>query len=142
MTQLSDRKANEAAVPAVPNPANTEGIVKCAWFEGTVKTADLLAVGTLINLVTLPKGARIIGGLWGNDATFSGSGVTLDIGFPDDPDKFGDGVDCASLNDTLIANTKLLGRGYVLTQDELISATVIGDVIVDAGTYYGYFLYI
>ncbi|OGQ00030.1 MAG: hypothetical protein A2Z40_03180 [Deltaproteobacteria bacterium RBG_19FT_COMBO_60_16] len=142
MTQLSDRKANEAAVPAVPNPANTAGIVKCEWFEGTVKTADLLAVGTLINLVTLPKGARIIGGLWGNDATFSGSGVTLDIGFPDDPDKFGDGVDCASLNDTLIANTKLLGRGYVLTQDELISATVIGDVIVDAGTYYGYFLYI
>lgn len=142
MTQLSDRKANEAAVPSVPNPANVEGIVKCAWFEGTVKTADLLAVGTLINLVTLPKGARVIGGLWGNDAVFSGAGVTLDIGFPDDPDKFGDGVDCASLNDTLIANTLLLGRGYVLTQDELISATVIGDVIVNAGTYYGYFLYI
>ena len=142
MTQLSDRKANEAAVPSVPNPPSVQGIVKCAWFEGTIKTADLLAVGTLINLVTLPKGARILGGLWGNDAVFSGAGVTLDIGFPDDPDKFGDGVDCASLNDTLIANTLLLGRGYILTQDELISATVIGDVIVNDGTYYGYFLYI
>jgi hypothetical protein len=119
-----------------------EGIVKCAWFGGTIVTALGLAIGTLINLVTLPKGARILGGLWGNDDTFSGAGVTLDIGYPDNPDAFGDGVDCSALNDTLIANTAALGRGLVLTADQLISATTIGDVIVNAGTYYGYFLYI
>ena len=92
MTQLSDQKANEAAVPAVFNVPNTNGVVKCKYFSGTVATAD--------------------------------------------------GLDCASLNDTLIANTAALNRGVVLTQDELISATVIGDVIVNDGTYYGYFLYI
>ena len=142
MTQLSDQKANEAAVPAVFNVPNTNGVVKCKYFSGTVATADGLAVGVLIDLCTLPKGARVIGGLWGNDAVFSGAGVTLDIGYPDNPDAFADGLDCASLNDTLIANTAALNRGVVLTQDELISATVIGDVIVNDGTYYGYFLYI
>jgi hypothetical protein len=142
MTQYSDRKANERAVPAVLNARSLSGRAWYEWFEGTIVTAGGLAVGTLIDLVTLPKGARVLGGLWGNDATFSGAGVTLNIGFSGAAAKFASALDCSGLNNTAIANTLALGLGYVLTQDELIYVTTAVDVIVDTGTYWGYFILI
>jgi len=139
--QKSDQVLNQDAVPAVPNSGNTDGVVRRKYFSGAVDAALGLAVGTLIDLCDLPKGARLLGGVWGNDATFSGAGVTLDIGW-DGGDELGDGVDCASLNHTAINNTVALNFGTVLTADRRIAALVIGDVIVATGTYYGYIDYI
>lgn len=142
MSQKSDQYANATAVPGVPNKGDTDGLLHRQYFSGTVDTADGLAVGTLIYLCTLPKGARLMGGVWGNDATFSGAGVTIDIGYAGDTDALGNDVDVASLNHTAINNTVALNFGTVLTADKVIYATTIGDVIVDTGTYYGYFDYI
>lgn len=136
MSQYSDEAANELVVPPVFNAGNSNGVKKTKSCSGTIATAGGLAVGTKIYLFTLPKGARLKGGNWGNDATFSGAGVTLNIGSADNEDMLAAALDCSALNLTAINNTKALGYDTVLTEDTEIYATTIGDVIVDAGTFH------
>lgn len=140
--QKSAQIINQDAVPSVPNKGDTDGVLRRKYFSGTVLAALDLAVGTIIDLCDLPKGARLLGGVFGNDATFSGAGVTVDIGWAGDTDALGNDVDVASLHHTAINNTVALNFGAVLTENKRIIATTIGDVIVAAGTFYGYFDYI
>jgi len=137
----SVQRTNEDAVPSVPNAKDTHAIVKRIFFNGVVAGADV-AVGTTISLCKIPKGAKVQPSRWGNDATFSGAGVTIDIGTADDPNKYASAIDVASLNKTAFANTKALNEGTITTEEEEIFATTAVDVIVATGTYEGYIEYV
>jgi hypothetical protein len=136
MSQYSDEANNENAVPAVPNIPSTHGVRRIKSCSGTIVTAGGLAVGAKIYLFTLPKGARLKGGNWGNDAAFSGAGVTLNIGWADAEEALASGLDCASLNLTAIGKTKALNYDAVLSAAKDVYAVVVGDVIVNGGIFH------
>ncbi len=140
--QKSAQVLNQDAVPSVPNKPDTDGVVRRKYFSGTIDAALDLAVGTVIELCDLPKGARLMGGVWGNDAAFSGAGVTLNIGWSGTPAALASALDCSALNHTAIGNTVALNFGTVLTADKRLQAVTAVDVIVATGTYYGYVDYI
>lgn len=146
MTQKSTQCANRAAVPQTFNASNMDGIIHGFWFSGVVATADALAVGTLIHLGYLPAGSRFLDGYWYNDGTFAGAGVTIDIGNAADTDLYADGIDVSAECWTYFpASAAIAGlvteAKRVVTEETLVYATTIGDVIVDTGVYRGFIRY-
>ena len=135
--------ANSIASPPVMNSPNTRGKLIRKRFSYTV--AAVVAVGTIINLGVIPANARFYGGVWSNDAGFAGSGVTVSIGVTGTAAKFYASLDVSgAVDQTAFGVTAALGGGglYVPTADIQVICTTIGDVIIAAGTCWGWFDYV
>jgi hypothetical protein len=135
--------ANSIASPPVMNAPNVRGKLVRKRFSYTV--AAVVAAGTIINLGILPANSRFYGGVWSNDGGFAGAGVTVAIGVTGTAAKFYAAMDVSgAVDQTAFGVTAALGGGgiYVPTADIMVIATTAVDVIIAAGTCWGWFDYV
>jgi hypothetical protein len=135
--------ANTIAVPTVMNAPNTRGRLIRKRFSYTV--AAVVATGTVINLGILPANARFYGGVWSNDAGFAEATATVDIGVTGTAAKFYNDLDVSdAVDQTAFGVTAALGGGgiYVPTADIMVIATTATEVLITAGTCWGWFDYV
>lgn len=142
----SDQEANKRAVPPVMNTSNTAGKLHRAFFSGTVAGANL-DIGSTIDLVALPVGARILGGKWYNGANFGVAATTIDIGWTGAAAALASAVAvAAAANVTPLPEAvteEATGLGIVTTATtNVIRVTTGGGVIVVNGTYKGFIDYV
>jgi hypothetical protein len=105
--------------------------------HGTYEHATNLAASTVIEYCRIPKGAVVVGGWWGGDDLDTGTEeLDMDIGWPADPDGFGNlGVLTGDVSVHLGAagiwvpfQGVLLADGPVtFTKETVLQATVIAD---------------
>jgi hypothetical protein len=135
--------ANYIASPPVMNAPNTRGKLIRTRFSYTVLA--VVATGTVIVLGVLPAMSRFYGGVWSNDDGFSALEVRVAIGVTGTPAKFYASLDCSdAVDQTPFGVTAALGGGgiYVPTADIFVIATTSAQVIVAAGTLWGWFDYV
>jgi len=142
----SDQEANKRAVPVVMNDYNTKGELHRAYFSGTV-VAGNLDIGSTIDLVELPVGARIFGGKWYNSANFGVAATTIDIGWTGAAAALASAIAvAAAANVTPLPEAlaeEATGLGIVVTATtKVIRVTTAGGVIVVGGTYKGWIDYV
>ena len=106
------------------------GRVRAAFFSYTALGTEV-ATDT-INLVRLPKGARVLDGHVVLDTTEAT--LTMDIGTAADPDKYGNDLDVNLLDaPARFAHTPTLNYGVETTEDEDVIA-LLNVVGLTAGT--------
>jgi hypothetical protein len=135
--------ANYIASPPVMNAPNTRGKLIRQRFSYTV--AAVVAVGTIIVLGVLPANSRFYGGVWSNDDGLAALEARIAIGVTGTAAKFYAALDVSdAVDQTPFGVTVALGGGgtYVPTADILVIATVGAQVIVTAGTLWGWFDYV
>jgi len=146
----SDQETNRTAVPVVMGGSNEKGRVHRVYFNHTVAVGADVDAGTKVDLCTVPKGARFIGGFWYNDGTWANGAVTIEIGIkagtPNaDPDKFAKTIACAAENFTQIPNTAAIAAtaiGYVFLQDEVIQLVTAAAALAAGGIAKGWIDYV
>lgn len=100
------------------------GVVLNRDEKYTASTA--LVAGSVVEMVPIPKGAKIIG----LDLAWSAFGLarTLDVGIGGEADKFFDGLDVeAAGNAALLVDGEPDSVGYIFTENDTIDVTVLGD---------------
>lgn len=88
--------------------------------------SSALAAGSVVEMVPIPKGAKVIG----LDLAWSAFGLarTLDVGIGGEADKFFDGLNVeAAGNATLFVDGEPDSAGYTFTENDTIDVTVLGD---------------
>lgn len=130
-TYSSSQHANYTAVPAtLVKPNELGGRSRIAYFA--VTTSAYASTGDVINLTTLPKGARIVGGRIVHEA--NAASTTLSVGTTDSATRYlGATAVGASAGGTDVANTVALNFGDELTAITVITATP-GGATWTAGT--------
>lgn len=119
----SDQMTKRAAGQLLKTNEAT-GTRRVAFFKFTVPTATA-AIGDTIDLVTLPKGARILGGTYANEAmTSGGAAATIALGDGTTADKFLGATSVDAAGKGTFADTVALGFGTELAVDTTIVATV------------------
>lgn len=117
-TYSSSQYANYSATPAsLVKPNELGGRKRLAYFS--VTTSAYASSGDTINLTTLPKGARVVGGrlAWAANA----ASTTISVGYSGAATRYlGSTAVGASAGAADLANTVALNLG-----DELSAATVI-----------------
>jgi hypothetical protein len=138
----SVQQTNIDASPRVMlKPNEMGGRVRVAYWEYVVPTGNI-AVNDTIDLVTLPKGARILGGKSFNEAmTTAGGTAGYSIGIVGTVAKYGLTIDVDAAGSDDFANTIALNFGELLTVQTTIIAKVTGEAWVAAAKFYGYILY-
>lgn len=99
------------------------GRVRVAFFAFTVPTATVAADET-VDLFTLPKGARLLGGQIAAEAmSTGGAAASIQIGVSGTPAKYlgTTSIDAAAISD--FANTVALSYGELLSAETTIIAT-------------------
>ncbi len=135
-TVYSTQRTNTRANPAVMNKANElGGRIRVAWGQ---YEASSLSADEVIEMFTLPDGARIIHGYLAHDAL--GSSTTLSVGHAAyknadgttvalDADEFKAAAASTSAQKVDICNTLALGSGTEIDADEdgyTVTATLAG----------------
>lgn len=123
-TFLSDQLTNAAANPPVMNNASTDGDSVKKFFSWTGDAAQ----NDLVQLVKIPKGARIIEGRVLTTAL--GASVTLAIGDGTTAAKYLAATDVSAISSTSFANTAaLFGAG---SQGELAAEIILTGTLAGA----------
>lgn len=127
MTAYQSDQATKRAAGQFLKTNESTGTRRVAFFSFTVPDATA-AVDDTIELVTLPKGARILGGSYAAEAMSSGAGTaTLSIGDGTTANKYLDAASVDAAASGSFANTVALGFGAELTIDTTLVATVGGE---------------
>lgn len=142
-TTWSTQRALDVAVPPTAVPGrDVGGRVRIAWFDYTAPASGALpAIADNIQLVKLPKGARILRGLmWFGTGTASQTGS---IGIVGTTAKYLalTAMTTASTVATYFADTIALGQGSVLTADTIIYLTVAGAQVANGQVIQGFIEY-
>ena len=137
----SDQIAKLDLAPTA-SPLNTDellGRVRIARFSHTIPTGGY-AANDVLELIDLPKDARVIGGR----VVFSaiGAGRTMDIGTAADVDRYLDGADVSAAGGADLANTIVLNFHEKLTAKTRVQATLLGDTFPAAAVINGHFLFV
>ena len=117
----SDQLTNPAASPPVLNPGVDRGSVQRLWFSKTLTVALVAASPDSLQLVTMPKNSRFLGGIIvHNDADMEcdmGDGTTIDC--------YGNnlGADADAPKD--FGNTIALLWGTVLAVDTTLTLSAV-----------------
>lgn len=139
---LSTQATKRAAIPPrMLSTTESGGKVRVEYFDFTVPTATA-AIADTIALVTLPEGARILGGIAVWDAMSSGAGTSqLQIGDGTTAAKYlgTTSVDAAGSAD--FAHTLALGYGTVPSAAVTLYATVAGEAWAADKVFAGHVLY-
>ena len=139
-TYSSSQYANYTAVPAtLVKPNELGGRSRIAYFA--VTTSAYASTGDVINLTTLPKGARIVGGriVWAANA----ASTTLSVGTTASATRYlGATAVGASAGGADVANTIALNLGDELTAITVITATPGGATWTAATSILGFIEYV
>jgi len=143
-TFYSDSRANDVAVPAVPNkPYNQIGRVRRAYWTYTTPSSGMPTVGDYIELVTVPVGAVIMQIVTAAEAMSTGGGTAgFDIGYSGADTRYGMAIDVDAAGQDITGHTIALNHGDVLTQDQVIRARVTGEQWAASKKFYGYVEYL
>lgn len=155
-TQNSTEFANNVADPVVLNPVDKWG-GRLRYYEFNHTQSGAGDANSLINLVEVPPGFRVIPKISLLDRTALGTGTTLDIGFTAHTDKenaaiaavvdkFLDGLDVAAAGVAFMGtgtNAETVSHKFTeeVTEGKIgIQAIVLGAGIPDAAVLKGYFV--
>lgn len=118
------------------------GRVRISYFDYTVPTATV-AVNDTIDLVTLPKGARILGGHAAWEAMSTGAGAAgVTIGDGTTANKYLDTTSVDAAGSCTFADTIALNTGEVLTADTTLVAKGAGEAWAATKTFAGHVLWV
>lgn len=112
-----------ATPPKMLSTDEMKGRIRVAYFDFTTP-ADGVAIGDTVDLVTLPKGARILGGRSAYEAM--GAGATMQIGVSGDADKYFAAASVAAAGNAAIAADVATNTGDVLADETTVFATAGG----------------
>lgn len=129
----SVQEVNRTSTPIIYNPPSDIGKEWTFYFNYVC--ASFASADTL-DLVTLPKGARILAGVLVQDGL--GSSTTLVIGITGTTNKYLTSTSTASAAKTTFADTIAQNIGDVLTADTTIFATLGGANATDGKLIKGY----
>jgi len=135
----STQRANTVANPPVMNPSRDVGKPFRVWFDYTTPASGMPAVGDTIELVTLPSGARIVGGVAWAEAMSTGAGTAgFDVGYSGAANRYGAAKNVDAAAKVTFADTIAENAGDVLTAERTIIATVTGEQWAANRKFYGY----
>ena len=139
-TTYSDQRANDVAVPPVPNASNVDGRVRRKYFSVASTTTTVINNGDVVELCKLPVGARITGGrlLYGA----MGASTTAVIGVAGTTNKYLTSTSVVSAGQTSFADTNALNFGDSLTAETTIILTAGGANYATGQYLKGYIEYI
>ncbi len=130
------------AVPDEVKPNEWGGRVRIAAWTYTTPSGGL-TVNDTINLVKLPKGARVLGGRVDFGAMSSSTGTaTANIGISGAASKYASGLNVDSAGQADFANTTALGMLAETSDEETVFATVGGENWAGSKSFDGYILYV
>ena len=138
-TFYSTQRANTVANPPVMNPSRDFGKPFRVWFDYTTPASGAPNVNDTIELVTLPSGCRILGGVAWAEAMSTGVGTAgFDIGYSGDLTRYGASKNVDAAAKVTFADTIAENVGDVLTVERTILATVTGEQWAASKKFYGY----
>lgn len=121
------------------NPSRDMGKPFRVWFDYTTPASGMPAVGDTIELVTLPSGARIVGGVAWAEAMSTGAGTAgFDIGYAGAANRYGAAKNVDAAAKVTFADSIAENVGDVLTAEQTIIATVTGEQWAASKKFYGY----
>lgn len=127
MTAHKSDQATKRAAGKFLKTNEFSGTRRVAFFKFTVPAGNAAATDT-VELVTLPKGARILGGSYATEAMSTGAGTaTLSIGDGTTANKYLDAANVDAAGNGAFAHTVALGFGSELAADTTFVATVGGE---------------
>lgn len=134
-TQYADTLAKPAARL---KPNEWGGRVRRSWWDFTTPAGGLALTDT-VNLVKLPKGARILGGRVGFGAMSSAAGTaTADIGYAGAATRYAAAINVDAAGESDFADTAARNFGEELAADQTIIATAGGEAWAAAQSFTGY----
>jgi hypothetical protein len=137
----SVQQTNMDASPRVMlRPNEMGGRVRVAYWEYTTVAAGLVHDADTLALVTLPKGARILGGMYVTE-DMGASSEAVDIGIVGTVAKYASNALVDTAGAFAFANTIALNFGELLTAETTIIASPETDDWAAAAKFYGYILY-
>jgi hypothetical protein len=139
------KSVQQTKIDATPRemlrPNEMGGRVRVAFWEFTVPAATLV-INDTVDLVTLPKGARILGGKIVCEAMSTAGGTaSADIGIIGTAAKYGDNIDVDAAGADDFAHTIALYFGELLTVETKIVLTAVAEAWAAAAKCYGFVLY-
>lgn len=139
----SDQRTNVTASPPTMLKANEKGgRVRQAFFSFTTPSGGL-ALADTVELVTLPKGARVLGGAGAAEAMSTSTGTAgADIGVAGTAAKYGSAVDLDAAGAFTFADTVVRNYGEELSADATVIATVVGEAWAGSKKLQGHVLYV
>lgn len=134
-TQYADTLAKPASRL---KPNEWGGRVRRSWWDFTTPAGGL-TVGDTVNLVTLPRGARVLGGRVGfGDMTTGGGTATAEIGYAGAASRYAGALNVDAAGESDFADTAARNFGDELDADRTILATVGGEDWAAAQSFTGY----
>lgn len=143
---IAYKSTQQTDLDAIPRknlkPNELGGRIRIAFWTFTTGSVTAPDVNDTIDLVTLPKGARILGGQTVNEAMSSAGGTAgVSIGIAGAAAKYASALDLDAAGSDLFANTIALNYGEVLAAETKIIATVTGEAWATSKKFYGHILY-
>lgn len=141
-TFYSDQRTNALANPPVAiDPVYASKVVRLEWTY-TTPASGAPAVGDYVELVKLPKGARVLGGKVICEALSSGAGTAgADIGYSGADTRYAAALNLDAAAQADFGNTIALNYGDVLADEKVLRAKVTGEAWAVSKKVYGYVEY-
>lgn len=141
----SYKSVQQTSIDASPRvmlkPNEMGGRVRVAYWEFTTHaTLGLVHDADTVDLVTLPKGARILGGMYVTE-DMGASSEAVDIGIVGTVAKYASNALVDTAGAFAFANTIALNFGELLTAETTIIASPETDDWAAGAKFYGYILY-
>lgn len=139
-TVYSDERANDVAVPPVPNAANKAGRVLRKYFSVASTTSTPITTADTLELCKLPVGARVVGGVLIYGAM--GGTATAVIGVAGTTNKYLTSTSVVSAGKATFGDTNALNFGDALTAETTLILTPGGSNYASGQYVKGYVEYI
>jgi len=137
----SDQVTNIDAVPSIRNAPYDKGKVQAMVFSYTVPAGNL-ASGRKIELLRMPKGAKILSGWVANDILTTSGNETLALGDGTTVDLFLLAVAVVTAGARGFSLLRAAQQNLLLANDTSLVATVGGNPWLAGGVISGYVLYV
>ncbi len=139
-TVYSDERANDVAVPPVPNTTNKAGRVLRKYFSVASTTATPITTADTVELCKLPVNARVVGGRIVFGAM--GGTATAALGVAGATGKYLAATSVVGAGQSSFADTNALNFGDVLAAETAIILTPAGSNYASGQYVKGYVEYI
>lgn len=139
MTAYNTDQFDKITGGGVPEAHEYSGELRVAYFEYTSPSGNE-AAGDTINLVRLPKGARVLTGQLHTDALAANADLT--VGDADDSDRYLAKVDADSSTNVELNSPSEAGFGHMLSAQTDIVASFANGGMTSDDTIKGYIVYV
>ncbi len=142
-TYKSDQETKRTATPPKMLATNEmHGRVRIAYFTYTVPTGNA-AVDDLVQLATIPPGARLLGGHLAFEAMSTGGGAaSVQIGDGTTADKYLGTTSVDAAGTAVFGTTSALAFGQELTAETTITAKVVTEAWAATKKLHGFVKYV